>query len=79
MCKACGCHGGKMEKTVLTVEGMTCGHCKSAVEKAVRGLPGVLAAEVDLGAKQLAVDYDAAKTTPGDVKKAVEEAGYKVV
>lgn len=79
MCKACGCHGGKMEKTVLSVEGMTCGHCKNAVEKAVRGLPGVLAAEVDLTAKKLTVDYDANKTAMNDIKKAVEEAGYKVI
>lgn len=79
MCQVCNCQGGKLEKKVLTVEGMTCGHCKNAVEKAVRGLPGVMAAEVDLGAKSLTVEYDAAKSTLDDIKKAVDDAGYTVV
>lgn len=78
MCKNCGCHGGKPEKHILTVTGMTCGHCKAAVEKAVRALPGVLAAEVDLDAKTLTVDMDGAKSSLDDVKRAVDEAGYKV-
>lgn len=78
MCKTCGCHGGKIEKRTLTVEGMTCNHCKMAVEKAVRALPGVMAAEVDLPAKTLKIDYDPAKSSLDDVKRAVDEAGYKV-
>lgn len=79
MCKTCGCHGGNLEKQMLTVEGMSCGHCKNAVEKAVRGLPGVLAAEVDLGAKKLVVEFDGAKSSLADIKNAIEEAGYDVV
>lgn len=79
MCKSCGCHGGKPEKRILTVKGMTCGHCKSAVEKAARGLPGVLAAEVDLAASTLAVEFDPVKSSLESIKKAVEEAGYQVV
>lgn len=79
MCKTCGCHGGKIEKSTLTVEGMTCNHCKAAVEKAVRALPGVMAAEVDLPAKTLKIDYDPAKSSLDDIKKAVDDAGYKVV
>ncbi|HWQ60786.1 MAG TPA: cation transporter [Negativicutes bacterium] len=78
MCKFCGCHGGKIEKLKLTVEGMTCNHCKAAVEKAVRALPGVMAAEVDLAAKTLKVDYDPAKSPLEDVKRAVIDAGFKV-
>jgi copper chaperone CopZ len=30
----------------LKVEGMSCGHCKSAVEKAVSALAGVIKVEV---------------------------------
>lgn len=79
MCKTCGCHGGNLEKQTLTVEGMSCGHCKNAVEKAVRGLPGVMSAEVDLGAKKLVVEFDVAKSSLADIKNAIEEAGYEVV
>lgn len=79
MCKTCGCHGGHIEKKTLTVEGMSCNHCKNAVEKAVRALPGVMAAEVDLAAKALKVDFDAGKSSLDDIKRAVDDAGYKVV
>ena len=78
MCKTCGCHGAKLEKVALTVEGMSCDHCKNAVEKAVRALPGVLAAEVDLAAKRLQVDFDPTKTSLQDIKAAVDDAGYVI-
>ena len=59
---------------VYTVEGMHCNHCKAAVEKAVGGLKGVTAAEVNLGAKTVTVTgtVDAAA-----VRKAVEQAGFE--
>ena len=78
MCKNCGCHGPEMEHIKLTVEGMSCGHCKNAVEKAVRGLPGVMTAEVDLAANSLTVDFDPDKTSLRDIKSAVEDAGYTI-
>jgi copper chaperone len=78
MCKDCGCNSNKLEKIKLNVKGMSCNHCKNAVEKAVRGLPGVMAAEVDLAAGLLTVDLDSAKTTITEIKQAVEEAGYEV-
>ncbi len=79
MCKSCGCHGPELQHITVTVEGMSCGHCKNAVEKAVKGLPGVLAAEVDLTAKSLQVDFDPAKTSLQDIKDVVEDAGYTIV
>lgn len=79
MCKTCGCHGGNLQKQVLNVEGMSCNHCKNAVEKAVLGLPGVLSATVDLAAKTLTVEFDAGKSTLDSIKEAVDEAGYQVV
>ena len=78
MCKSCGCHGAPLNKETIQVEGMTCNHCKSSVEKAVRGLPGVLAAEVDLAAKKLTVEYDSKKSSVDDIKKTVEDIGFDV-
>ena len=78
MCKSCGCHGAPLDKEIMQVEGMTCNHCKSSVEKAVRGLPGVLAAEVNLAAKTLAVEFDSKKSTVDDIKKTVEDIGFDV-
>ena len=78
MCKNCGCHGSAPDKEIVKVEGMTCGHCKSSVEKAVRGLPGVLAAEVDLAGKTLTVEFDSKKSTLAEIKKTVEDIGFEV-
>jgi copper ion binding protein len=78
MCKTCGCHGTKLEKLTVQVDGMSCDHCKQAVEKAARGLPGVMAADVDLAAKTLTLEFDAAKTELAEIEQAVEAAGYTV-
>ncbi|QJW44590.1 copper chaperone CopZ [bacterium BFN5] len=68
-----------MEKQVLIVEGMSCGHCKNAVETAVKALAGVTGAYVDLATKQLTVEFDAAVVSIAQIKDAVEEQGYDVV
>ncbi|MFO7262955.1 MAG: hypothetical protein A6D91_05345 [Bacillaceae bacterium G1] len=67
------------EQLVLKVEGMTCNHCKAAVENAVRQLSGVLAAEVDLGRKTVTVQYEPDRVSVEQMKQAIEEEGYDVV
>lgn len=67
------------QQTALKVEGMTCGHCKAAVEGALRQLSGVVAAEVDLGKKTVTVQYDPEKVTVEQLKQAISEEGYDVV
>lgn len=61
---------------VLKIEGMTCGHCKSSVEKALLNVPGVTGAEVDLAHKQAVVTGTAERSI---LAKAVDEAGYRVI
>nr|WP_312576549.1 heavy metal translocating P-type ATPase [Sedimentibacter sp.] len=69
--------GNKMKKT-LKVEGMSCGHCKAAVEKALKGIDGVDNAVVDLNSKTAEVTLN--KDINNDVlSNAVTEAGYEVV
>lgn len=67
-----------MKKEIVTVEGMSCNHCKNAVESAVKALPGIAFAEVNLAAKNLTVEFDETKVTLSEIKKAVEEEGYTV-
>jgi copper chaperone len=64
-----------MSDTVLTIEGMTCMHCKMRVEKALKGVPGVTGAQVDLARKQAVVAGTADQAT---MAKAVTDAGFKV-
>jgi len=61
---------------VLKIEGMTCGHCKSSVEKALLKVSGVTQAEVDLAHKQAVVVGTADRSS---LAKAVDEAGYRVI
>lgn len=61
---------------VMTVEGMTCGHCKAQVEKALAALPGV-AATVTLETKQVHIAAPET-TTAKALQTAVQEAGYEV-
>ncbi|WP_379158127.1 copper ion binding protein [Paenibacillus sp. sgz5001063] len=66
-----------MSNATLNVEGMSCGHCVSAVEKAVSGVGAT--AKVDLQAKKVAVDYDENKVSLSAIKAAIEDQGYDVV
>ena len=65
-----------MKSELFQIEGMSCNHCKIAVEKEVRALPGMLVAEVDLAAKLLKVEYDEQKTNPAKILMAIEESGF---
>ncbi|GIN90293.1 copper chaperone CopZ [Siminovitchia terrae] len=67
-----------MQETVLKVEGMTCGHCKQSVEKALTVLTGVEKAEVDLAQGTVKVSYNPSETDTDKMKEAVEDQGYDV-
>jgi len=70
-------NGGNNMKKTLKVEGMSCGHCKAAVEKALKSVDGVENAVVDLNNKS--ADVTLAKEVSNDVlSKAVADAGYEV-
>ena len=70
--------GGYEMKKTLKVEGMSCGHCKAAVEKALKAVDGVEDAVVSLEEKTAQVTLN--KEVPDHVlAKAVTDAGYEVV
>jgi copper chaperone CopZ len=65
------------ETLTYRVDGMTCGHCSSAVTEEVTKVPGVAAVDVDLDTKLVRVagsDVDEAA-----VVAAIDEAGYDAV
>ena len=59
--------------TIITVEGMSCGHCEQTVEEALKGVRGVTDATADRDAGQARVDGEAEVAT---LVQAVEDAGY---
>lgn len=68
---------GLMNTKTVTVVGMTCQHCVSAVTEEVGALDGVTGVTVDLASGRV----DVASDTPIDdaaIAAAVVEAGYEV-
>ncbi|GAA4773290.1 heavy-metal-associated domain-containing protein [Microbacterium gilvum] len=66
---------------VVLVDGMTCGHCVSAVTEELSALPGVAGVDVELnaGGTSRVTVRTAASLDPAAVDAAVAEAGYAVV
>ena len=67
-----------MSTTTWTVQGMTCGHCVSAVTEEISAIPGVSDVAVDLATGLVTVTADADPSTDA-VAAAVDEAGYTLV
>ena len=69
----------QQKKTELKISGMTCATCASAVEKSLKGLPGVSQAHVNLGTETVVVEYNPSRLQHSKLEKAVVSAGYGVV
>ncbi len=67
-----------MVKQVLKVTGMSCSHCKMAVEKAVSAVSGVEKVDADFRRHRVSVSYGEDPGTLDKVKAAITEAGYVV-
>ncbi|WP_432245317.1 heavy-metal-associated domain-containing protein [Arthrobacter sp. G.S.26] len=67
--------------TTVSVSGMTCGHCVSAVSEELESLAGVEAVAVDLNAGGISTVTitSSGALPPSDIGEAVAEAGYLVV
>lgn len=63
--------------TTLTVAGMTCGHCKATVEKALLEVDGVDQATVDLDSGVVSVAHSD-QVQVETLTSAVGSAGYMV-
>ncbi|HLR19452.1 MAG TPA: copper chaperone CopZ [Staphylococcus sp.] len=67
-----------MTSETIKVEGMSCNHCKQAVESALTNLDGVNSADVSLEEGNVKVDYDNNKVETSNMKNAIEDQGYDV-
>jgi copper chaperone len=64
-----------MQHATLHIEGMSCGHCLNAVNRALSDVPGVEIESVQMGRADLR--YDERTTTREALEAAVAEAGYR--
>jgi len=67
------------EKKTFKVEGMTCASCVSHVEEALLAVKGVISAFVNLATEKATVTYLPDEVTVDTLKKAVDDAGYRLV
>lgn len=65
-------------KKVITIKGMSCGHCTSAVEKALLTISGVDNVSVELVSKQAVVESET-NIFNEQLEKVITDAGYQVV
>jgi Cu+-exporting ATPase len=67
-----------MERLTLPVRGMHCAACVGKVERALRGVPGVADAAVNLATERATVRVDAGAVDPAALQAAVEAVGYEL-
>ncbi len=72
-------YGVVTDQVNFPITGMTCASCVNRVEKALKKVPGVLDATVNLATEQATVNYVPAAADWSDLKAAVERAGYGVI
>jgi Cu+-exporting ATPase len=72
-------YGADVREMTFGVTGMTCTNCMGRVEQALKKVPGVLEASVNLASEKATVEYLASEVQLRDLEKAVKGAGYGVV
>jgi P-type Cu+ transporter len=61
----------------IGVGGMTCASCVVRVEKALKKMPGVLSATVNLATESARIEVTSAEVTDARLRRAVRDAGYE--
>ncbi|WP_047462563.1 heavy metal translocating P-type ATPase [Rhizobium rhizogenes] len=67
----------KLQTQELLIEGMTCASCVSRVERALKAIPGVTEANVNLATEKATVRFVSAATSAEELSAAIRNAGYE--
>ncbi|KAF4403851.1 hypothetical protein G4B88_014307 [Cannabis sativa] len=68
---------GAEAKALFSVSGLTCSACAGSVEKAVKRLPGIREAAVDILNNKALVHYYSNFVTEERIREAIEDAGFE--
>src|SRR5205823_14086883 len=68
----------KAETLIFDVRGMTCASCVARVERAIRKVPGVTSANVNLATEKATVFGIPGAVQVLDLQRQVEDAGYEL-
>ena len=65
-----------LASATIGIGGMTCASCVARVERAIKALPGVLSAAVNLSTEAATVEFLAASVSRERISQVIREAGY---
>jgi P-type Cu+ transporter len=63
----------------LPVSGMTCANCSATIERNLKKMPGVVAANVNLATEHATVEFIPTLVGYADIKRKIEDVGYGVI
>lgn len=66
-----------MEKITLIISGMHCSSCAKIIETTLEEKEGVSSISVNYDSKKAFLEFDQQKTNLNEIKKEIEELGYK--
>ena len=67
---------GKTEKISVSISGMTCASCVTAIENALKSFKGVVSANVNYASEKALVEYDPAVADVAAIEKVIKATGY---
>lgn len=66
----------EIKSATLHIDRIQCVACAATVKKALNGVAGVKAVNVDVDKKEVIVQYDPAKTAPPELAEATKRRGF---
>ncbi|MSQ32578.1 MAG: copper-translocating P-type ATPase [Dehalococcoidia bacterium] len=71
-------YGIGLEKATYAVSGMTCAACVATVEGALKPVPGIISASVNLASEKATVEFVPGVTDFAQMRAAVRDSGYDI-
>lgn len=72
-------HRSKTEKIFISISGMHCASCVTAIENALKSFKGVVDAKVNFASEKATVEYDPTVADVAALEKVIENTGYSVI
>ena len=66
-----------VQRIIIPIGGMRCASCAASVERALRGVDGVVDAQVNFGTEKATVAYLASQVEAATLRQAIRESGYE--
>ena len=65
-----------MKKIILSIPEISCGHCTSSIDGALKDLPGIIAVSSSVEEKTTTVEFEEALTSVGAIIEVIDDIGF---